>query len=732
MLTVGGFNCDKFRGLDLQLDPLLTPSAFATSAHNVSFTRRVGGLKAAYGFSRVAAQNPGGSTGACLGFTTFLRGAGADPIQVARGPRGYYYRIGTTSTWTTLLEFGSSTPWAKPHFVQYYDRLWIVDGIGIWSWDGYSATLKAHVGSTAGRRNWPPWGTQFICKHFERLWTGGFAGAPGRIVHSEIGAQYGADANSTPNTVTFSTLNLFNIGRQDKDDPITALLPQEGQVSNLLVFKKKSLWTIAGNDAATFDVDMLARVGCVGSRAAAMCPGYAYWLDKGKLYRFNGIDALDSVSHPIAEHLYSRVYENPGYTPKLFYSDNFSAKTTARHVFQASAQWAVSTASTYHVHRLVSSFTSSTNAGMAFSIPCNSHLLYVRFRLPGTSTHKQRIFFRFRAPTDNSSADNRGYWASFGSYAWTGLGSVLASNRLTVFKCSSAAGNMTKLASVNLVSADFTDWMYMQIQPVDNRIIVSLTPEDDTTKAEQVTVNDTDWLDPRSTMWFGWRAYQASTTSSHTITPRIDKVRVWFFHCNTYNQLGYSPADNTLHVVTASTDALPQAKPLVFDLQTEDWATRGYSVACLGTHKADGYDERLAVALRPTTSTDGRFRRFDRNSGYYGQAMSSYWRSHYLTGRQESAQQILQEVHIQFERAAGKRMHLFISGGNGPYVDRGPSRRTSFMMNDVTYRQNMAIQGPFFRVTLAGVGSSTSCSFNVSRINLVTGQTGRPSRWETR
>jgi hypothetical protein len=134
-LRQSSFAIKQFRGLDIQTDPLDLNSSYATSCNNVSFTRKVGALMPAYGYSRVVARNPGGTTTRCLGFYTFVKTNGLR-VHIARAPRGYYRREDGKSTWTTLLEWGSSTPWAVPHFVPFYDRLWIADGVGIWSWDG--------------------------------------------------------------------------------------------------------------------------------------------------------------------------------------------------------------------------------------------------------------------------------------------------------------------------------------------------------------------------------------------------------------------------------------------------------------------------------------------------------------------------------------------------------------------------------------------------------------------
>jgi hypothetical protein len=610
-----------------------------------------------------------------------------------------------------------------PHFVPFYDRLWIADGVGIWSWDG-GTSLTPHVGSTAAKRNLPPWGAQFVAKHFERLWFGGFWFKPGRLIYSNVGA---ASPSTVFNTVSFSTTQLFNIGRQDADDPVTAVLPQEGQVSNLLVFKRKSLWTIAGNDAATFDVDMLARVGCVGSRAATMTPGGAFWLDHDRAMWFDGVRPMNSVSNALAEHIKSRVRANPGYVWRTYLSDEFSVKSAVRHVYQASANWSAVTVGGATVLKIKQAFSTSTNMGIAYSIPCPSNFLSWRFRLPGPSAAKQRVFFRFRAPTKSDSTDRRGYVLTYGNYATTYHSAVLAAKTAVLGYYVSAGATMTKLASAAVSSAVQTGWLVCRITAGDDYI--GATIHTAASGYVALAATDTHWWDPRSTMYVGVKVLQHQSTASAMM---LDHFKAYFYQCNTFNQVAYSPAGNEVHFATASTDSAPQAKVLTFDLNTQDWATRDYSVACYGNYEVASARPGLGLVLKGASATDGRFRVLDRSSGYYGRLMSSYWRSQWLAGHAESAPQVLRELHTQFERRAGNRLHIFVSGSYTPWPDKAVTAKCAFAMNEAPARWILNVPGPFFRVTFCAVGSSTSAPFNVSRAAFFVHQRHSPGRWEIR
>ena len=719
------FSLTVFRGLDIQTDPMDASAAFATSCNNVSFSRKPGAVMPSYGYSRIIARNPGGGTGTCLGFHYFMRSDGTRMV-LARGPRGYYCRQDGTSTWTTLLEWFSSTPWAVPHFVPYYSRLWVADGVGIWSWDGRSA-FTPYVGSTAAKRQWPPWGCQLICKHFERLWIGGYKWYPGRIIYSNVGA---TSPSTATNTVAFSTTNLFNIGRQDRDDPVTALLPQEGQVSNLLVFKRRSMWTIAGNDAATFDIDMLSRTGCVGSRAAAMTPQGAFWLDKGQVYWFDGVRPINSVAAPLANTLYARTKAHPGVVNNVFVNDDMSAK--ANFLFQTSANWVLGTSEgSTHYLRALRTLTTSTQFGWRASVPCPNRTLHVRFKLPTitNSASKQRIFIKFLCPTVLNSTDRRGYGLTYSYWRNSAYqGASLAAKYLVLGKWSTAGGNFTKIGSVLISASPGGGWWSVSIDRAETALQVYWYMPGGGTKF--IGATDSQWLDPRSTMFDGIKVVQHASVAANTSAARVHYMQEHMVNWNTGSQVAYCPADKTLHIATASSGYQPDGKPLAFDLITQDWATRDYSVATYGNHESAVAGNGLAVALRGASATDGKFRLFDKSSGYYGRYMSSYWRSNWVAGHAESAQQLARELHVHYAIWPTKRMHVFLSSAVNPFPDRARTQKGSFLMGKSPLRWNVNLPGPFFRVTLCAVGSSTSSPFNVSRVNFVTNQMRFPSRWE--
>lgn len=727
-MPTASVNFDQFQGLSLDTDPFDKDSTFGTSVQNVDFARRPGALLAAFGTSRgsqgeVSCASPVSSM-PILGYFNFTKTNGVK-VHLGRTKVGWHYRLSNESTWTDLIRFGSSTAWVKPNGVFFYNRFWFVDGIGIWSWDGNggSAGVVPHAGSTSTARNWPPWGTAAIESHFDRIWTANFVGAPGRIVHSNVGA---TSPSTVLNTVAYSTLNVFNVDAQNLDDPIVTLKKQYGQVSNLLILKSKSVWTLMGNDAATFDLDILANyIGVQGSRAATSLNDGVYWLDKYRTMKFNGIDPMTSVGPHLVEHIRKRTGSRPRFQYATYLSTTFSAVNTS--VFTQGSGWSAFTTSGLTVVGRESTGAPSTWFGLKRSVPCNTYRLNLRFRLPTTSSTVHQSFeLRFRkANSVGASASYKGYALVYSNFSnfYSGSGSSgwsVPAKHLAIIRHDSTNQNPSyPVASAHIHSSNVTGWIQLQLNVTDAEILAGITAS---TIGKAIRIVDAaaagtnpGWrVDPRSTMFVGWRSKQETSTNTGAM---FDSAQVWMQYCDTHNVMGYSPIDDTLHIATASTDgSLPDPDPLVYNLKTQQWATRGMSVQTYGDMIDELGNPRLVAVLRGATAADAKLHMFDSSKSFDGAAMSSYWRTDWINFGFPNQEKTLNLAQLSFEKATGQSIKLLVSTRNNPWKAFGQSKKFVFPMRDTPAQWAPDVPGRFFRITIAD--NNASGSFNVSKLRL--------------
>jgi len=699
------------------------------SAQNVTFCRRAGAVQQCYGYSTLGWSSPSGAA-PILGWHTFTRTGGND-WHIVRIPMGYFVRRSTASKWSALLTFGSSTNWAIPSFVNFYNRVWWCDGIGIWSWDGFGS-VKPHVGSTAGRRAWPPWGSQLIAKHFERLFVAGFYGAPGRIVYSEVGAT--SPTWSTANTVTFSTTRTFNIDRQEPDDGIVALLPQFGQVSNLLIFKRKSVWTLAGNEQATFDLDMLSfDAGCLASRAVCNAPDGAYWLDHGKLLRFNGVDKLTSVSGRIQGELEDRTVVSRGYRGYNYFTHSLAAVDATRFSYGNVNQWSAKVVGTRNCLMHASGHATSAYFGITRSVPCPNYSFKIATRIPKDSTKHPRWFIFMRASAPVTAKRSPCYYLTYGNGSAHAYGTVFTSCSFAFGWFSAAGANATKLNSVTFAGAH-NEWGSVVANWNENYIWAQLTFSG-TNSARALSYRHTTTtalMDPRSTMFFGVAA--TTSTNMKNSGTMFDNLSVWFWRNNSYNQVAWSPQDNTIHVVTASADsATSHNVPLVYEIDTGEWTTRTYFPRCYNSSYKDALGRTfLGVQTIGNVAATGRFFKMDDTLNFgSGANTNCLYITNWLQGPTADLEQWLTEVHVHHQQKAGRKMQLFMSGKNNPWGDQGPTYYASYPMNDPQIRVGVNVPSQYTRLTMATYTTSAD-SFDLSRIRLLYDVTGGKARWRER
>lgn len=167
---------------------------------------------------------------------------------------------GFTITQVTTNKFGGNGPVAAQDVAAYLERIFALGGVA-------------------------PGDSTYSIKSRTLWWTDP-GGAPSRTL-----AQWQDDVSGLT--------NQLEVGDDDPTDPGVALgvLP-----SQLLVFGRRSLWTVLGSSPSNFVVRRVDTVGCLDPRSVIEYEGAVYWLSEQGFMRYDG-SSLVNMSRAIQPSL---------------------------------------------------------------------------------------------------------------------------------------------------------------------------------------------------------------------------------------------------------------------------------------------------------------------------------------------------------------------------------------------------------------------------------------------
>lgn len=279
------YRIDRFMGIDQSRDESLVSPSYSPDAMNMDASD--GGLCVTKGFSKyLSAPVPSQDAGAINRICFYKNASGSIPVAITE--KGIYTFNRTNGTWSRLYSYDSDrvSPCVSTLMTRIgmTDTLLIADGMGrVLKFDGSAFSVFGSAGGCSDIA------VSLLAMFRSRLFAAGDAEHPDRLYYSKLpgGERSIEDWGPDPDSPSVEGGHI-EIGAAG-GDPITALAAMSSQ---LLIFKKNSVWRLLGDRPGNFTVELISRDSSpVFGLAAALYRDVIYYVTKEGLCSFNGVDA---------------------------------------------------------------------------------------------------------------------------------------------------------------------------------------------------------------------------------------------------------------------------------------------------------------------------------------------------------------------------------------------------------------------------------------------------------
>jgi len=162
-----------------------------------------------------------------------------------------------------------------------------ISGVEYAIWTNGSDALRKYDGTTVSDFITTPKGT-LLANHTSRAWVSGSTTYPNRIFYSDI-----ADP------ITFGANSFIDVNPGDGDK----ILAIEPLLDNLVIYKRKSLWVLYGDDSDNFTLKRMPfEGGCISGKTVVAGNNNHYFLGNEGVYIFDG-----AIVRIISEKIASKI-----------------------------------------------------------------------------------------------------------------------------------------------------------------------------------------------------------------------------------------------------------------------------------------------------------------------------------------------------------------------------------------------------------------------------------------